>query len=70
MFTRDLGAVLTLTGGVCASSLAYILPAIMYLRLVKARDRRRTALSITLIVVGSILALGCPAWVVYRLLRG
>lgn len=70
MFTRDLGAVLTLTGGVCASSLAYILPAIMYLRLVKARDRRRTALSITLIVVGSILALGCPAWVVYRLMRG
>ena len=70
MFTRDLGAVLTLTGGVCASSLAYILPAIMYLRLVKARDRARTALAITLIAVGSILALGCPAWVVYRLMRG
>lgn len=68
MFTRDLGAVLTLTGGVCASSLAYILPAIMYLRLVKTRDRTRTALAITLIVVGSILALGCPAWVVYRLM--
>ena len=67
MFTRDLGAVLTLTGGVCASSLAYILPAVMYLRLVKTRDRFHFVLSIVLLVVGGILAIGCPIWVVYRI---
>jgi len=70
MFTRDLGAVLTLTGGVCASSLAYILPAVMYLRLVKKRERFQFILSIVLLVVGGILAIGCPIWVVYRILSG
>jgi len=70
MFTRDLGAVLTLTGGVCASSLAYILPAVMYLRLVKKRDRFHFILSIVLLVVGGILAIGCPIWVVYRITSG
>jgi len=67
MFTRDLGAVLTLTGGVCASSLAYILPAVMYLRLVKPRDRYHFILSIVLLVVGGVLAIGCPVWVIYRI---
>jgi len=70
MFTRDLGAVLTLTGGVCASSLAYILPAVMYLRLVKKRERQHFILSIILLVVGGILAIGCPIWVVYRITSG
>jgi len=70
MFTRDLGAVLTLTGGVCASSLAYILPAVMYLRLVEKRDRYHFVLSIVLLVVGGLLFIGCPIWVVYRIVSG
>jgi len=68
MFVRDLGAVLTLTGGVCASSLAYILPAVMYLRLVKKKDRFHFILSIVLLVVGGILFVGCPVWVIIRIL--
>jgi len=70
MFTRDLGAVLTLTGGVCASSLAYILPAVMYLRLVKKRTRFHFILSIVLLVVGGLLFIGCPIWVVIRIISG
>jgi len=70
MFVRDLGAVLTLTGGVCASSLAYILPAVMYLRLVEKRDRFHFVLSIVLLVVGGILFIGCPIWVIIRIARG
>jgi len=68
MFTHDLGAVLTLTGGVCASSLSYILPATMYLRLVKKRETFHLVLSVVLLIVGGILAIGCPIWVVYRIM--
>jgi len=67
MFVRDLGAVLTLTGGVCASSLSYILPAVMYLRLVEKKKRFYFVLSIVLLVVGGLLFVGCPVWVLVRL---
>jgi hypothetical protein len=40
ILTRDLGAVLTLTGGVCASTLAYIMPGILYLKFQKEKKRK------------------------------
>lgn len=67
--TRDLGAVLTLTGGVCASTLAYIMPGLLYLMFQRKQSAPKTkTIAIFLISLGGFLVIGCPGWVIYRLI--
>eukprot|EP00727_Mastigamoeba_balamuthi_P006223 m51a1_g222 hypothetical protein (489) ;mRNA; r:48577-50841 len=70
LFITQVGSVLALTGGVCAATLAYIMPGLLYLKLEKRKTRANKYICMGLVTLGFLLVVGCPSWVVYRLLSG
>lgn len=64
LLTSNVGTVLTLVGGLCASTLAYIMPGLLCIRFDNARKKIR--LSYVLVSLGIILAVSCSVWVIIR----
>lgn len=64
LMTSNIGTVLTLVGGLCASTLAYIMPGLLCIRFDNLR--KKILISYLLVGLGGLLAVACSTWVILR----
>lgn len=64
LLTSNVGTVLTLVGGLCASTLAYIMPGLLCIKFDGLR--KKIMLSYVLVALGVLLAVACSTWVILR----